>query len=152
MTRTDSASKLVEAAPAAIYQALTRADARLRWLPPTGMTGRFESFDPRVGGGYRMVLTYKDPASTSGKTSPDSDVVNARFAELTADERIVELVDFETDDTDLTGTMTMTWALTTEAGGTRVTITADDVPDGIDPADHDAGLRSSLDQLAAYVE
>ena len=34
----------------------------------------------------------------------------------------------------------------------RVDIRADDVPDGINAADHAAGLSSSLDNLAAYVE
>jgi hypothetical protein len=37
----------------------------------------------------------------------------------------------------------------TRAG--RVTATADKVPPGISKSDHDAGLRSSLDQLAAFV-
>ncbi len=30
------------------------------WLPPQGMTARFERFDPRPGGSYRLVLTYLD--------------------------------------------------------------------------------------------
>ena len=30
------------------------------------MTGRFEHFDARPGGGYRMVQTYADPAASSG--------------------------------------------------------------------------------------
>ena len=34
----------------------------------------------------------------------------------------------------------------------RVDIRADDVPDGINAADHAAGLSSSLDNLAASVE
>jgi hypothetical protein len=34
----------------------------------------------------------------------------------------------------------------------RVDIRADDVPDGIDAADHAAGLSSSLDNLAASLE
>jgi hypothetical protein len=34
----------------------------------------------------------------------------------------------------------------------RVDIRAEDVPDGINAADHAAGLSSSLDNLAAYVE
>ena len=34
----------------------------------------------------------------------------------------------------------------------RVDITADDVPDGINAADHTAGLSCSLDDLAASVE
>jgi len=48
--------------------------------------------------------------------------------------------------------MTMTWEVTAVDGGSRVDITADDVPDGISPEDHAIGLASSLDNLAAHVE
>ena len=48
--------------------------------------------------------------------------------------------------------MTMTWAFDSAHGGTTVTVTADNVPSGITKADHDAGLRSSLENLAAFVE
>ncbi len=34
----------------------------------------------------------------------------------------------------------------------RVTVTADNVPNGISKADHDAGMRSSLENLTAFVE
>jgi hypothetical protein len=48
--------------------------------------------------------------------------------------------------------MTATWEVTAEESGTRVTICAEDVPDGISAADHAAGLESSLANLAAYLE
>jgi hypothetical protein len=36
--------------------------------------------------------------------------------------------------------------------GTRVSIVAQDVPDGVSAEDHAAGLASSLANLAAYLE
>jgi hypothetical protein len=48
--------------------------------------------------------------------------------------------------------MTMTWAVRAVAGGTQVEITADGVPDGIAADDHAAGMSSSLENLARYVE
>ena len=45
----------------------------------------------------------------------------------------------------------MTWEVTGVEGGSRVDITADDVPDGVSPEDHEAGLTSSLVNLARYV-
>ena len=48
--------------------------------------------------------------------------------------------------------MTMTWAVALVDGGTRVDITANDVPDGISADDHATGLASSLENLATYVE
>ncbi len=50
------------------------------------------------------------------------------------------------------GTMTMTWEVAAVDGGTRVDITAVDVPDGISPQDHAAGLTSSLANLADYLK
>jgi len=43
-------------------------------------------------------------------------------------------------------------ALTDSDARSRVGIRADDEPDGINAADHAAGLSSSLDNLAASVE
>jgi len=78
-------------------------------------------------------------------------VVEARFTELVPGERVVQVVDFVSDDPAFQGAMTMTWALSPAEGGTRVEIRADDVPDGISADDHAAGLASSLQNLADYV-
>jgi uncharacterized protein YndB with AHSA1/START domain len=127
-------------------------DAVARWLPPSGMTGRVERFDARPGGSYRLVLTLTDGSSGSGKSTPDSDVVEARFVEIVPDERVVQAVDFVSDDPAFAGTMTMTWQLSDEDGGTRVDIRADDVPPGISAEDHAMGMRSTLANLAAFLE
>lgn len=152
MGRTDEASIESTARAGRLFQALTDPAARASWLPPAGMTGRMETFDLRVGGGYRMTLTYDDASGAPGKSAADHDTVEATFVDLVEDERVVEAVEFVADDPDLAGTMTMTWSLTPSAGGTTVTITARDVPVGIDAAAHQIGLRSSLEQLSAYVE
>src|ERR671927_426904 len=76
----------------------------------------------------------------------------ARFVDIVPGERVVQAVDFVSDDPDYAGTMTMTWEVTAVDAGTRVDIVAEDVPDGISTEDHAAGLASSLTNLAAYVE
>jgi hypothetical protein len=48
--------------------------------------------------------------------------------------------------------MTMTWRLDASDEGTEVSVTAVDVPPGIDQATHEAGIASSLANLASYVE
>jgi uncharacterized protein YndB with AHSA1/START domain len=116
------------------------------------MTARFERFDPRPGGSYRLVLTYADASAATGKTTADSDVVEARYVDLVPGVRVVQAVDFASDDPAFAGTMTMTWEVTAVDGGTRVDITSEDVPDGISAEDHAQGLASSLANLAAYVE
>jgi hypothetical protein len=62
------------------------------------MSGRFERFDPRPGGSYRMILTYADASIASGKTTADVDIVEARFVDLVPGVRIVQAVDFVSDD------------------------------------------------------
>jgi uncharacterized protein YndB with AHSA1/START domain len=116
------------------------------------MTGRFERFDARPGGSYRLVLEYDDSSPGVGKSSQDADVVEARFLEIVPSVRVVQAVDFESDDPAFGGTMTMTWELSREQRGTRVEIRADDVPSGISPEDHAVGMQSSLANLASFVE
>ena len=152
MGRKDTASRVVAAPAGTVFGALVDPDALLAWLPPAGMTGRFERFDARPGGTYRLVLTYDDPAEAAGKATADSDVVEARFVDITAGERVVQAVDFVSDDPDFAGTMIMTWEVEEVSDGTRVRITAENVPDGISAEDHAEGLSSSLTNLAAYLE
>jgi hypothetical protein len=77
MGRTYTASHLLEAEPERVYAALVDADALLARLPPVGMTAKFDRFDGRPGGGYRMVLTYADASTAPCKATADSDVVEA---------------------------------------------------------------------------
>ena len=67
-------------------------------------------------------------------------------------ERVVQLVEFESEDPAFSGEMTMTWLLVPVARGTQVTIRAENVPEGIPPEDHEEGMRSTLANLARFVE
>ena len=151
--RTDSASRIIRASPQTIYRAFLDPDAWMSWLPPKGMTARIDVFEPREGGTYRMTLTYDEvDHSAPGKTAEHADVVRGQFLELVPDERIVQLVEFESDDPALAGGMMMTWSLAVVPEGTEVTINCENVPAGIRKEDHDAGLSSTLENLAAFVE
>ncbi len=151
MTRTDSASLVIAASPERVFAALVDPEALAMWLPPEGMSGRFEQFDARPGGSYRLVLTYEDVSNAPGKATADSDIIEARFVEVVPGVRLVQAVDFVSDDPAHAGTMTMTWEVASASGGTRVMIRADDVPAGISADDHATGLRSSLANLASYL-
>jgi len=124
----------------------------LRWLPPAGMRGAFERFDLREGGSYRLVLTYLDTEDGQGKSSSDSDVVDVRILQLIPSERIVQEIDFESDDPAFQGTMQMEWNLLEHEEGTRVEIIARNVPAGIRARDHAEGIMSSLVNLANCLE
>src|SRR4029450_4020675 len=152
MPRTDRASRVMAAPPERVWAALVDPEALLAWPPPGGMTGRFERFDARPGGTYRMVLTYSDASGAPGKARVDSDIVEARFGDMGPGGGGGAAVGLVSDAPAYAGTMTMTWEVTAVDGGTRVDIVAEDVPDGISTEDHAAGLASSLTNLAAYVE
>ncbi len=141
----------VNAPRASVYRALLDARAVATWMVPTGMTSHVHAFDPREGGAFRISLTYDAPTGT-GKTTAQTDTYHGRFVELVSDEKVVEVVEFETADPVLRGAMTITFALTDADGGTEIQAVHDGLPSGVPPADNEAGWRSSLAKLAALVE
>lgn len=149
--RVDTASKLIRAPAAALYRAFAAPGAMELWLPPPGMTGRMLTFDFREGGGYRLRLTYDEAGAARGKTTENADEVECRFLELIPHERIVQAGTFESDDPEFAGEMRVRWSFEPVAEGTRVTVRCENVPSGIRPEDHEAGLQSSLENLAAFV-
>ena len=150
--RVDSASRLIQASPAAIYRAFAEPGAMERWLPPNSMVGKMLHFDFRAGGSYRMRLTYKEPRQGQGKTTDDSDEVEVRLTKLEDEQRIEQEVNFESEDPAFSGTMRLIWTFQSEGAGTLVMVRAENVPVGIRPEDHEAGLNSSLQNLAAFAE
>lgn len=123
-----------------------------RWVPPTGMIATMLHHDFREGGSYRMRLTYRDPEHGRGKTSDNVDEVEVRFIRLVDAKRIEQAVTFESNDPAFSGVMRMTWTLDPAKNGTIVTIRAEDVPEGIRPEEHQAGMNSTLDNLASFLE
>lgn len=151
--RATRASRTIEAPRDEVYAAFLDAGLIARWLPPQGMTGVVQAFEPRPGGRFSMTLTYEDPSTgPGGKTTEDADVFEGTFAELEPGKRVVWLVEFTSDDPDLAGTMRVAWHLEDEDPGTLVTCECEDVPPWIELEDNEAGTRSSLDNLARLVE
>jgi hypothetical protein len=66
--------------------------------------------------------------------------------------RDVISLSFQSDDPAFAGEMRMTWSLSPAVGGTEVWIIAENVPPGISKESHDVGLRSTLENLARFVE
>ncbi len=147
--RRDTASRFIQASPQAIYDTFVVREAVTQWLPPQGATMEIEVFEPRIGGRFQMTLIF---ASAPGKSTTNTDVVVGRFVELVPQQRIVQAFEFDSPDPAFAGTMSMQWVLEAVAGGTTVVVTAENVPPGISPADHEIGLNSSLANLAAYIE
>jgi uncharacterized protein YndB with AHSA1/START domain len=148
-------SRHVRAPRSAVYRALLDADAVAKWRVPDGMSGHVHTFDPREGGAFRVSLTYdlaEGAPGGTGKSSARTDTYHGHFAKLVPDEQVVEVVEFETEDAALRGTMTMTTTLTDADGGTEVVIVHEGIPDVVPAADNETGTRMALDNLARLVE
>jgi len=146
-------SRIIRASRKAIYQAFVDPGALASWRAPDNMKARIHEFDPREGGTYRMSLTYVDPNDSSqGKTTEDTDTFQGQFLHLIPDEKIVELIIFESSDPNFASEMKMTTTLADTPDGTEVTILCENIPSGIRPEDNELGCRLSLKNLAHLVE
>jgi hypothetical protein len=86
-----------------------------------------------------------------GRSGPRLDHLT-HFARLVPGEQVVEMLEFETADPALRGTMTITTTLSDADAGTNVVVVHEGVPDGVSAADNELGTRMALAQLAELVE
>jgi uncharacterized protein YndB with AHSA1/START domain len=149
--RTDRADRLIAAPAERLFRCWTDPAMLVHWLPPRGMSGRVEVFDPRPGQPFRIVLAYDDPEE-QGKSGGSEDVIAGQFVAVDPPRHLAFVSRFRSDDPAFQGEMRMDWHFDPTPGGTRVRITATNVPPGISAEDHAAGMGSSLAQLAALVE
>ena len=69
-----------------------------------------------------------------------------------AEEQVIEVDEFETEDPALRGEMTITITLADADGGTDLHAVHDGLPPGASPADNELGWRLALAKLSALVE
>ena len=143
-------TRRLDAPPAVVYRALLDPRAIAIWMVPDGMTSRVHRFDSRVGGTFRISLTYAGDEGV-GKSDARTDTYHGRIVELVPDERVVEVIEFETADPALQGAMTITYTLAPAGTGTELRARHADLPPGLSPADNRLGWELSLDKLARYV-
>lgn len=148
---TTEVRRTIRAPRAAVYAALLDPDAVQQWMVPDGMTSTVHDFDGTEGGTFRISLTYEDQDAV-GKTTSHTDTHHGHFTRLVPDELVVQVVEFEADDPDLQGEMTLTYALSDDADGSLVVGTHEGLPTGVDPAQNELGWSISLAKLAALVE
>lgn len=141
----------MKAPRATVYRALVDENAIAKWKVPDGMTSHVHAFEGREGGKFRISLTYDAPTG-AGKTTAHTDTYHGHFVELVPNERVVEVVEFETADPAFRGKMTTTITLADADGGTELIAVHDGLPRGLSPADNETGWRMALAKLAALVE
>ena len=141
----------LQAPRARVYRAFLDAKAVETWMVPTGMTGQVHAFEGKEGGVFRISLTYDAPTG-AGKTTAQTDTYHGRFVTLVPNEKIVEVVEFETTDPGMQGEMTITITVRDVDGGTELVAVHDNLPPGLSAADNETGWGISLDKLEALLE
>ena len=151
LPRTDRAERRIAATAPRVFACWTDPARLVRWLPPQGMSARVDVFEPQVGGSFRLVLTYDDPAF-QGKSGNSTDIIAGQFVAMDPPRHLAFVSRFQSDDPAMQGDMRMDWHFEPHGPATLVRITASNVPPGISAMDHAMGMDSSLAQLAALVE
>lgn len=134
--------RVLRAKPDRVYRAFLDADAKAKWLPPHGFTGKVHHLEARVGGTYRMSFT--------NFTTGNSHSFGGTYTELTPNERICYTDKFEAPN--LPGEMHITVELKKVFCGTEMHITQAGVPAVIPVAACYQGWQESLILLAQLVE
>ncbi|MBA3979657.1 MAG: polyketide cyclase [Alcanivorax sp.] len=142
MPHTIRLHRVVQAPAERVYRAFLDPDAKAKWLPPNGFTGRVHEMDARVGGRYRMSFT--------NFTTGNSHFFGGEYHELVPNQRIRFTDTFE--DPNLPGTIEVTVELREVSLGTEIRITQDGVPDVIPAEACYVGWQESLILLAKLVE
>ncbi|MEY7852210.1 SRPBCC domain-containing protein [Natrarchaeobius sp. A-rgal3] len=144
--RTVTVSRFLEAPPERVYDAFLDPAELAAWYPPTGYTGEVHHLEPEGGGTYRMTF-YGD----TEERADFEQTFGGTYRELSRGERIVYTDEFESDDPEMAGEMTVTVTFEAVDGGTEITVRQENIPEAIPPADANAGWNDSLESLADLV-
>ena len=139
--RTIRLHRVLPTKPEKVYKAFVDADAKARWLPPNGFTCKVHSFDPKVGGAYKMSFT--------NFTTGNSHSWTGKFVELVPGERVVYADRF--DDPNMPGEMVVTVTLKKMMVGTELRIEQTNVPAAIPLEACYLGWQEAPEYLAKLV-
>ena len=134
--------RVLRSTPEKIYRAFLDPDAKSKWLPPHGFTGKVHHMDARVGGTYKMSFT--------NFSTGQSHSFGGTYLELVPHERLRYNDKF--DDPNLPGEMQVTVTLKKVSVGTELHIVQEGVPDVIPAEACYLGWQESLTLLAQLVE
>lgn len=134
--------RVLRTSPEKVYRAFLEPDAKAKWLPPHGFTGKVDQSDVRVGGNYKMSFT--------NFTTGQSHGFGGTYVELVPNQ-VIRYTD-KFDDPNLPGEMHVTVQLKQVSVGTEVNIVQEGVPDVIPAEACYLGWQESLTLLAQLVE
>ena len=134
--------RVLTAPPERIYRAFLDPDAKAKWLPPNGFTGKVHHEEAIVGGTYKMSFT--------NFTTGQAHSFGGTYQELVPHERIRYTDKF--DDPGLPGEMNVTITLKKVSVGTELNIVQEGIPDVIPAEACYLGWQESLILLAMLVQ
>jgi uncharacterized protein YndB with AHSA1/START domain len=141
-TSTIKLHRVLRAPAERVYRAFLDTDAKAKWLPPNGFTGKVHHSDATVGGSYKMSFT--------NFATGHSHAFGGTYRELVPYERIRYTDRF--DDPGLPGEMQVTITLKAVSAGTELTIVQEGIPEAIPAEDCYLGWQDSLVLLGKLVE
>ena len=141
-TNTIRLHRVLRSTPERVYRAFLDADAKAKWLPPNGFTGKVHHSEAKVGGTYKMSFT--------NFTTGHSHSFGGEYVELVPNERIRYTDRF--DDPNMPGDMHVTITLKRVSTGTELNIVQEGVPNVIPAEACYLGWQESLILLAKLVE
>jgi uncharacterized protein YndB with AHSA1/START domain len=141
-TSTVKFHRVLRATPERVYRAFLDPDAKVKWLPPNGFTGKVHHLDARVGGTYRMSFT--------NFSTGHSHAFGGEYLELIPNQLIRYSDRF--DDPNLPGEMQTTVAIRPVSCGVELNITQEGIPEVIPAESCYLGWQESLALLAKLVE
>jgi uncharacterized protein YndB with AHSA1/START domain len=133
--------RVLTATPDRVYRAFLDPEAKVKWLPPNGFTGKIHHMDARVGGSYKMSFTNFSTGSSHS--------FGGKYVELVPNELIRYTDTF--DDPNLPGEMNVTVTIKKVSVGTELNITQEGIPDAIPAEACYLGWQESLTLLAQLV-
>ena len=134
--------RVLRASPEKVYRAFLDPDAKVKWLPPNGFTGKVHELEARVGGRYRMSFT--------NFTTGNSHSFGGEYLELVPNQRIKHTDRF--DDPNMPGEMITTITLKQVSVGTELNVVQEGIPEAIPAEACYLGWQESLTLLAQLVE
>jgi uncharacterized protein YndB with AHSA1/START domain len=141
-TNTIRLHRVLRSTPERVYRAFLDPDAKVKWLPPNGFTGKVHHSEARVGGAYKMSFT--------NFATGQSHSFGGEYVELMPHERIRYTDRF--DDPNMPGDMQVTITLRKISAGTELNIVQEGVPEIIPTEACYLGWQESLILLAKLVE
>ncbi len=148
-----STSRVIIATSRAVFRAHIDPEVLEKWRAPEGMETRIADFNPKREGGYRMQLRPRlDAQDAQQAPTVDSCIIRVRFVELVPEELIVEAIAFGNEDPADANFMTIMTQISPVAGGTKVSVTAQNVPPEIGEAEQRRTMEASLKNLALLLE